>query len=453
MVFVCSPPVAWMKPGRIAYPRKGIASRAFSVSPFTLAHITRPCSVLSVPRPEMYSNTTEGDARAITSAAARVMSTVIRRYSGSFFPTDDTPRQNRHASAPTNSSVSTPKPKKSRCSTSRILECDRPTDVRPTTTTADTPGSVRHWASTAWPTIPVAPNTMTFTGASSRTTRPADPARYFAGFRSVWANVISHRPDAGTRSRTTRASRPVCWAVLSRALRRGDGGGGAQFRGRRCPRAGGRADLGRRAVAQDLATHEERCSGVLDAQALHRWRAAAGAGGPGRSGSGAHGRHRTDARKRRGAGPDRHHQNGSELLAGDRDRRNATVAAGSDERRHPCGGSEQRRPQRRAVGGWPVGVRIVIRCSAAVRQAALLDRTDGRAPRTDAPDLPAMSVPYPTNRPRTGNDNNARTTPTARRRDGMNRRKNASRRIQPAAPLIGTPQSSVADRPMPKPMA
>ena len=42
-----------MNPGRIMYaPRNGSARSAFSVLPLTLAHMTRPRSVESVPTPD-----------------------------------------------------------------------------------------------------------------------------------------------------------------------------------------------------------------------------------------------------------------------------------------------------------------------------------------------------------------------------------------------------------------
>src|SRR5512133_2162425 len=45
----------WMAPGRKRYTAlKGSRSSAFSVFPFTRAHMVRPCSVLSVPAPETY---------------------------------------------------------------------------------------------------------------------------------------------------------------------------------------------------------------------------------------------------------------------------------------------------------------------------------------------------------------------------------------------------------------
>ena len=46
-----------------------------------------------------------------------------------------------------------------------------------------------------------------------------------------------------------------------------------------------------------------------------------------------------------------------------------------------------------------------------------------------------------------------RATVIARRRCGMNRRKNPSRNIHPANPLIGTPYISVAARPTPNAIA
>ena len=44
-------------------PQHGIASRAFSVSPFTRAHIVEPRSVLSVPVPETYTKLMAGSSR------------------------------------------------------------------------------------------------------------------------------------------------------------------------------------------------------------------------------------------------------------------------------------------------------------------------------------------------------------------------------------------------------
>jgi hypothetical protein len=72
----------------------------FSASPFTRAHMTEPFSVLSVLLPETKMNVIAGFTRASEVTAAFVMSTVTRRYSGSFRPADVTPGQKKHAVAP-----------------------------------------------------------------------------------------------------------------------------------------------------------------------------------------------------------------------------------------------------------------------------------------------------------------------------------------------------------------
>src|SRR5579871_4694123 len=66
-----------MTPGRNMYaPWNGRASRAFSVRPFTRAHMERPCSVLSVPAPETYVKVRPGFFFDTTGATESVRSYV-----------------------------------------------------------------------------------------------------------------------------------------------------------------------------------------------------------------------------------------------------------------------------------------------------------------------------------------------------------------------------------------
>ena len=82
-------------------PLNPIPSSAFSVSPFTRAHICRPFAF--VPAPDTYTNVIPRPLpRNTARAAASVMSYVTLRYSASFIPTADTPRQKKHASYPAN---------------------------------------------------------------------------------------------------------------------------------------------------------------------------------------------------------------------------------------------------------------------------------------------------------------------------------------------------------------
>lgn len=67
-----------MKPGRKAYPLGKVSSTAFSVRPFTRAHMRRPRSVESVPAPDTYTKTMSGLTCARVRAAATVKSWVIR---------------------------------------------------------------------------------------------------------------------------------------------------------------------------------------------------------------------------------------------------------------------------------------------------------------------------------------------------------------------------------------
>src|SRR5215469_932929 len=101
-----------MYPGRKQYtPRNGIVVSAFSVAPFTLAHICLLCAL--VPAPETYTNAARGDCFTNSPARPIVRSYVTRLYSASFFPSDETPRQKKHASKPLRSTSL--QLKKSRC--------------------------------------------------------------------------------------------------------------------------------------------------------------------------------------------------------------------------------------------------------------------------------------------------------------------------------------------------
>jgi hypothetical protein len=55
----------------------------------------------------------------------------------------------------------------SRCTNSRSFGCRVPVALRPTARTRSTPGSRRHSRSTPCPTMPVAPNRITFIAAAS----------------------------------------------------------------------------------------------------------------------------------------------------------------------------------------------------------------------------------------------------------------------------------------------
>src|SRR3984893_1819827 len=56
------------------------------------------------------------------------------------------------------------KSRKLSCTISRSLAFCTPVGLRPTASTVSTPGSIRHSRSTPCPTMPVAPNRMTFIG-------------------------------------------------------------------------------------------------------------------------------------------------------------------------------------------------------------------------------------------------------------------------------------------------
>src|ERR1700722_19581860 len=77
-------------------------------------------------------------------------------------PTEETPRQKKQASYPASWDSRAEKSKKLSCRISRSLAWRRPLGLRPTTSTLSTSGSSRHSRSTPCPTMPVAPNRMTF---------------------------------------------------------------------------------------------------------------------------------------------------------------------------------------------------------------------------------------------------------------------------------------------------
>jgi hypothetical protein len=79
-------------------PLKGIRNSAFSVLPFTRAHIMSPRSVLSVPEPDTQMSVIAGLSLAKISDTDIVRSYVTRRYACSSIPAAETPRQKNHAS-------------------------------------------------------------------------------------------------------------------------------------------------------------------------------------------------------------------------------------------------------------------------------------------------------------------------------------------------------------------
>src|SRR5580692_9294586 len=87
-------------------------------------------------------------------------------------PTELTPRQKKQASKPVSSDSIAEKSRKLSCRISRSLALLCPVGLRPTASTLSTPGSSRHSRSTPCPTIPVAPNRMTFIDPPSRRCTP-----------------------------------------------------------------------------------------------------------------------------------------------------------------------------------------------------------------------------------------------------------------------------------------
>src|SRR5579871_3155486 len=151
-----------MRPGRNMYARHGSASSAFSVAPFTRAHIVRPDSLLSVPAPDTYIRVRPGLRSTSARARPSVRSKVSRRYSASPRPADETPAQRNAASSPANSRAASPGAARSATMSSRSFGCGAVAGRRPSDSTEATSGAARHSRSTPWPTIPDAPVTRTF---------------------------------------------------------------------------------------------------------------------------------------------------------------------------------------------------------------------------------------------------------------------------------------------------
>jgi hypothetical protein len=107
-------------------------------------------------------NVISGLSLARDRAAPIVRSYVIRRYRDSFIPAEDTPRQKKQASYPASRSSTGVRSPRSGWTISSSFGSCRPVGVRPTVRTRSTSGSSRHSRSTPCPTIPVAPNTITF---------------------------------------------------------------------------------------------------------------------------------------------------------------------------------------------------------------------------------------------------------------------------------------------------
>src|SRR5262245_54272613 len=88
-----------MYAGRKTYDaRKGALSTAFSAMPFTRAHMLGPRSELSDPAPDTKTKVMSGLTFASVLVAATVISSVTERYASSVSPSDETPRQKKHAS-------------------------------------------------------------------------------------------------------------------------------------------------------------------------------------------------------------------------------------------------------------------------------------------------------------------------------------------------------------------
>src|SRR3984893_13298359 len=77
-------------------------------------------------------------------------------------PTEETPRQKKQASYPVNCDSIAEKSVKLSWMISRSLAWRCPLGLRPTDSTLSMPGSSRHSRNTPCPTMPVAPNKMTF---------------------------------------------------------------------------------------------------------------------------------------------------------------------------------------------------------------------------------------------------------------------------------------------------
>src|SRR5678815_4120036 len=103
-----------------------------------------------------------GLLRANNLAQPTVSSKVSRSYSARSIPTDETPRQNKHASNSLKSAASTGKSKRSGRISSRSFGSDCPDERRPIERTAVTLWLSKHSRKTACPTIPEAPNRITF---------------------------------------------------------------------------------------------------------------------------------------------------------------------------------------------------------------------------------------------------------------------------------------------------
>src|SRR5262249_28436017 len=97
------------------------------------------------------------------SAAPMVMRYVMRVYSDSFMPADEMPRQKKDASKSVSCDSIASQRDMSAFTTSRSFACRAPVALRPTVCTSVTSGSSRHSRSTPCPTMPVAPNSSTFT--------------------------------------------------------------------------------------------------------------------------------------------------------------------------------------------------------------------------------------------------------------------------------------------------
>src|SRR5437773_963044 len=77
-------------------------------------------------------------------------------------PAEDTPRQKKQASKPVSRASMVDRSSRCRCTISRSLVCVCPVALRPTESTVCTRGSSRHSRRTPCPTMPVAPNRITF---------------------------------------------------------------------------------------------------------------------------------------------------------------------------------------------------------------------------------------------------------------------------------------------------
>src|ERR1700739_2098389 len=101
-------------------------------------------------------------------------------------PTEETPRQKKQASKPDICDSIVEKSRKLSCTISRSLACVCPVGLRPIASTLSTSASSRHSRSTTCPTIPVAPNRMTFI--------------------SISCDLVAFSSEVGTGSREENAS-------------------------------------------------------------------------------------------------------------------------------------------------------------------------------------------------------------------------------------------------------